>query len=112
MGSPDGVSFMSTIDTLLTRGQNKLLDYGKTELTHPGGSVNVLLEAVSQIDPDFPLGQDPRELAVAHILRSADPNLTHGITVLDQTTLTRYKVIRKEDNPGTITVSYWLEKQE
>lgn len=111
---------MNTSDNLLSLGFKTLVRFhgertstGKPALIlkRTGKTFPALLEIMPPLDPDMPLGPDPREHARLHVEQGDDPGLVFG----DQLTLSTdsaivWELLTRDSNPADFVNVYALKR--
>src|SRR5579872_3985507 len=96
----------------LIQGFNEQLNWFGHTLTYSGTNIPCLMTPANPVAPEFLLDAFPdyREVSIASALRSLATNgVTAQTTVADEMNQS-WTVIKRADNPSTITVEFWLHK--
>ncbi len=108
---------------LLSGFRDRMLQLGQPFLHQRSGSAfRGILIQINPIDPQFELGSDWREMSTLECQRGRTPTIEKDDLVEQtnpfwRTTQTQadfpnpvWKVIRRDDNPASFAVKYWLVK--
>jgi len=90
-------------------------------LERTGDEFEAILLPVNPIDPQLELGSDWREMATLEGNRERVPwwNIKYGDVILQTnpfwrtdilSTIPKWKIIRKDDNPANFTIKFWVVK--
>ncbi len=107
---------MSLESDILIQGYNVRLGMAGVTLTiqdgpgGKGGTVKGLFSVAPPVDPAMDLGSDIREVAHFGVLSPSPANLQIDVRLKDPKTNTTWKIVRREQNPSSITDTFWLVK--